>query len=119
MVPAILKETTISAVPNTDEESFRVRTEGYSRDLPKEINLLLCLIPFRDIVHMDKVSWLSRCHVSPIRRVADGTDCPKVTPQDSNRFREVAYVPDPAGLVLVTYGESEPIRVPRRCKGEV
>ena len=46
MAPAILKETPVSAVPNTDEERFSVRAEGYSRDLPKEIDLLLCFIPF-------------------------------------------------------------------------
>lgn len=104
---------------HTNKKSFSVRTERYSRDLTKEVQFLLPAIPTLYIKDVDEICWFSHCHELPIRCVANRPDGSDVATQYSNWFGEIADVPDPACLVLVSSGKCSAIWIPCWRKGVI
>lgn len=82
----VLKETTICAIPDSNEKGFCVGAKRHARYLAKEIDLLLLVKPTLCIIDMHKVSWLSHCHELPIRCETDGSNSSQVTLEHSNRL---------------------------------
>lgn len=108
----VLQQAGVHAVAHPDVQVLVVGAERDPGHLAEQVDLLPLRVVLGRAVHVHKVGGLGERQEPPVGGVADAPDGAHVAPQDRERGRQVAGVPDAAGFVLVSGRERPAVRVP-------